>query len=92
MNKETYIKAKEWQSEYSKRPYSLTMKQINDLDILLISSNLPKVRDRTCGVCVKNSVEILLLEIRKYEDNIQLEELKEIKKPTRKRNAKGATK
>jgi hypothetical protein len=92
MNKETYIKAKEWQAEYSKRPYSVTMKQINDLDILLVTINQPKVRDRTCGVCVKNSVEVLLHQIKKYEEQLTPEEQpkKIIKRKTR--NASSPTK
>lgn len=74
MTQEIYNQALTWKNEYVKKPYSLTMKQIQELDVMLVQLNKPKTRDRTCGVCVKQSIEILLHEITKYETNRIIEE------------------
>lgn len=78
MTPEIYNQAIAWKNEYIKRPYSVTNKQIVELDVMLIALNKPKTRDRSCGICVKQSVEVLLNEIKIYEQNLEQDQPKQI--------------
>jgi hypothetical protein len=50
---------RKWLENFKKKPYAVSMQQISELDYLLKKNNLPLVRDKKCGVCIKNAIDIL---------------------------------
>lgn len=50
---------RKWLEVYKKKPYAVNLQQISELDYLLKKNNLPVVRDKKCGVCIKNAIEML---------------------------------
>lgn len=57
-------------NEWKKKPYNLNFKQIDTLAYICKQIGFP-VRDKTCGVCLKNSCEIVEKYIEDYQINKQ---------------------
>jgi hypothetical protein len=65
-NPTVYGMALAFYNEWKKKPYTLTFKQIDTLVIICKEIGYP-VRDKTCGVCLKNSAETVEQYIHNYQ-------------------------
>jgi hypothetical protein len=67
-NPTIYGMAVAFYSEWKKKPYTLTFKQIDTLAYICKQIGYP-VRDKKCGVCLKNSCELVEKFIEEYDLN-----------------------
>jgi benzoyl-CoA reductase/2-hydroxyglutaryl-CoA dehydratase subunit BcrC/BadD/HgdB len=68
-NENLYNRALEFLKEWKKKPYSLTFTQISELSILSKAIGHP-LTDKSCGVCIKRSCEVLEAYAKAYDMNM----------------------